>query len=419
MNCCRHCDAPLSLKLIDLGTAPPSNAYVSAEQLAAPELWYPLRVLVCERCWLVQTEDYAARETLFSADYAYFSSTSASWLAHARAYVATMAERFALGERDFAVEIAANDGYLLQYFKERTIPCLGVEPTKATADAARARGLDVAEEFFGSDTARRLRQRYPAASVMAANNVLAHVPDINDFVAGFAIMLKPDGVATFEFPHLLELMRGLQFDTIYHEHYSYLSLTTVSTIFARNGLSVFDVERLPTHGGSLRVFAQRSADGRRQVAPSVGAILREEQSAGVTARAYYETLQPAAERIKDGLLAWLIEAKRAGLKVAAYGAAAKGNTLLNFAGVRADLVRYVVDRSPGKQGRFLPGSRIPIVSEDHLRADRPDRVLILPWNLRAELEAQLAYVRDWGGQLVAAVPELTVWAAGERACAPS
>lgn len=419
MNRCRHCDAPLSLKLIDLGTAPPSNAYLTAEQLSAPELWYPLRVLVCERCWLVQTEDYAARESLFTADYAYFSSTSASWLAHAKAYVGAMTQRFALGDGDFAVEIASNDGYLLQYFRERAIPCLGVEPTKATADAARARGLEVAGEFFGSDTARRLRQRYPAASITAANNVLAHVPDINDFVAGFAIMLRPDGVATFEFPHLLELMRGLQFDTIYHEHYSYLSLTTVATIFARNGLSIFDVERLPTHGGSLRVFAQRSGDGKRRVEASVDAILKQEQAAGVTRRAYYETLQPAAERIKDGLLAWLVEAKRAGLKVAAYGAAAKGNTLLNFAGVRCDLVRYVVDRSPGKQGRFLPGSRIPIVSEDHLRADRPDRVLILPWNLRAELEAQLAYIRDWGGQLIAAVPEVTVWRDGGCACAPS
>lgn len=419
MNRCRHCDSALSLPLIDLGTAPPSNAYLTREQLAAPEMWYPLRVLVCERCWLVQTEDYAARETLFSADYAYFSSTSASWLAHASAYVARMTERFGLAAKDFAVEIAANDGYLLQYFKQRGIPCLGVEPTHATAEVARRKGIEIVESFFGVEAARQLSRRYPAASIVVANNVLAHVPDINDFVAGFQIILKPDGVATFEFPHLLELMRGVQFDTIYHEHYSYLSLTTVATIFARNGLSVIDVERLPTHGGSLRVFAQRSDSGRRPVAPAVGAMIERESVAGMAGRAFYETLQPAAERIKDGLLAWLIETKRAGLKVAAYGAAAKGNTLLNFAGVRSDLVRYVVDRSPGKQGRFLPGSRIPIVSEDHLRGDRPDRVLILPWNLRAELEAQLAYVRDWGGQLVAAVPELTVWRDGGRACAPS
>ena len=419
MNRCRHCDAPLSLTLIDLGTAPPSNAYLTAGQLAEPERWYPLRVLVCEHCWLVQTEDYAARETLFSADYAYFSSMSSSWLKHAETYVADMTRRFGLGAGDFAVEVAANDGYLLQYFKARGIPCLGVEPTTATANAARAKGLDIAETFFGNDTAKRLLERYPAASITAANNVLAHVPDINDFVAGFATILKSDGVATFEFPHLSELMRGLQFDTIYHEHYSYLSLTTVATIFARNGLSVFDVERLPTHGGSLRVFAQRGADGKRKVKSSVEAILRQERAEGVTTAAYYKTLQPAAERIKGGLLAWLIEAKRAGLTVAAYGAAAKGNTLLNFAGVRSDLVQFVVDRSPGKQGRFLPGSRIPIVSEDHLRAERPDRVLILPWNLRAELEAQLAYVREWGGQLVAAVPELTVWSEGGRACAPS
>lgn len=419
MNRCRHCDAPLSLKLIDLGTAPPSNAYVTAEQLAEPERWYPLRVLVCERCWLVQTEDYAARETLFGADYAYFSSTSSSWLRHAETYVADMTRRFGLGARDFALEVAANDGYLLQYFKARGVPCLGVEPTAATANSARAKGLDIVEAFFGNDTARRLLERYPAASIAAANNVLAHVPDINDFVAGFATILKPDGVATFEFPHLSALMRGLQFDTIYHEHYSYLSLTSVATIFSRNGLSVFDVERLPTHGGSLRVFAQRSADGRREIAASVDAVLRQERAEGVTSRDYYATLQPAAERIKDGLLTYLIEAKRAGLKVAGYGAAAKGNTLLNFAGVRSDLIRFVVDRSPGKQGRFLPGSRIPIVSEERLRAERPDRVLILPWNLRAELEAQLAYVREWGGQLVAAVPELAVWREGAHACAPS
>jgi len=416
MNRCRDCEALLSLPLIDLGTAPPSNAYVTREQLAAPEMWYPLRVLVCEQCWLAQTEDYAARETLFAADYAYFSSMSASWLAHAKAYVGTMVDRFGLTAQDFAVEIAANDGYLLQYFQQRGIPCLGIEPTHATAEAARGKGLDIVETFFGTESAKQLRTRYPAASAMAANNVLAHVPDITDFVAGFAIMLKPDGMATFEFPHLLELMRGVQFDTIYHEHYSYLSLTTVQTIFARNGLSVFDVERLPTHGGSLRVFAQRSEGGRRPITPAVGEMIAQEQAAGMTSRAFYETLQPAAERIKDGLLAWLIEARRAGLKVAAYGAAAKGNTLLNFAGVRPDLVRYVVDRSPGKQGRFLPGSRIPIVSEEHLRADKPDRVLILPWNLRSELEAQLAYVRDWGGQLVAAVPELTIWS---DACASS
>ncbi len=402
---CRHCAAPVTLPLADLGTAPPSNAYLREPALHAPERWYPLRVLVCENCWLVQTEDFAAADALFDADYAYFSSFSSSWLAHAEAYVAAMAERLSLGAHSHVVEVAANDGYLLQYVAGRGIPCLGVEPTASTAAAARARGIEVVEQFFGVKLARELVAQGRAADLTVANNVLAHVPDINDFVAGFAVLLKPQGVATFEFPHLLRLVQQCQFDTLYHEHFSYLSLTAVQRIFAANGLAVTDVQELPTHGGSLRVFAQRS-DAAPVVHGRVGELLAREAAAGVSSAAFYGGLQGEALRIKRELLAFLLDCHARGLKVGAYGAAAKGNTLLNFAGVRADLLPYVVDRNPAKQGQFLPGSRIPVVDEAHLRAHRPDRILILPWNLREEVAAQLDYVRAWGGQLVVAVPRM-------------
>lgn len=407
MNC-RHCHAELSLPFVDLGAAPPSNAYLAGNDLHRPEKYFPLRVLVCTGCWLVQTEDFADAGELFSADYAYFSSYSATWLRHAEAYVATMAARFALGPGSLVAEIAANDGYLLQYVKARGIPCYGVEPTRGTADAARAKGLEIVEEFFGINVARRLVEQGKQTDLIAANNVLAHVPDINDFVAGFAVLLKPAGVATFEFPHLLRLVEGHQFDTIYHEHFSYLSLTAVARIFERNGLDVFDIEELPTHGGSLRVFARRQAQGGQSVRPSVAAMLAAEQSAGVATASYYRRFQADAERIKDDFLRFLLRAKGDGKKVAAYGAAAKGNTLLNFAGVRPDLLPFVVDRNPAKQGKYLPGSRIPIVDEQRLRVEQPDYVVILPWNLREEVVAQLDYVREWGGRCVTAVPRLEV-----------
>lgn len=406
---CRHCAAPVTLPMADLGTAPPSNAYLREPALHAPERWYPLRVLVCENCWLVQTEDFAAADALFDADYAYFSSFSSSWLAHAKAYVQEMAERLSLGAHSHVVEVAANDGYLLQYVAGRGIPCLGVEPTASTAAAARARGIEVVEQFFGVKLARELVAQGRAADLTAANNVLAHVPDINDFVAGFAVLLKPQGVATFEFPHLLQLVQQCQFDTLYHEHFSYLSLTAVQRIFAANGLVVTDVQELPTHGGSLRVFAQRS-DAAPVVHGRVGELLAREAAAGVSSAAFYGGLQGEALRIKRELLAFLLDCHARGLQVGAYGAAAKGNTLLNFAGVRADLLPYVVDRNPAKQGQYLPGSRIPVVDEAHLRAHRPDRVLILPWNLREEVTAQLDYVRAWGGQFAVAVPRLEVFA---------
>lgn len=403
---CRHCEATLDLTFVDLGSAPPSNAYLTREDLAAPETWYPLRVLVCTSCWLVQTEDHAGREELFAHDYAYFSSTSAGWLAHSRAYVEEMVRRFDLGASSMVVEVAANDGYLLQYVKAAGIPCYGVEPTASTAAAARSKGIEIEESFFGVALAKRLAAAGRQADLTAANNVLAHVPDINDFVSGFAALLKPQGVATFEFPHLMKLVAGNQFDTIYHEHYSYLSLSAVRRIFAANGLTIFDVEELPTHGGSLRVFAQRADTGLHASTRRVAELLAAEETAGVKSTVYYDGFQARAEKVKDDFTSFLIDAKRKGLKVGAYGAAAKGNTLMNFAGIRPDFIPYVVDRAASKQGKYMPGSRIPIVDEARLKADRPDIIVILPWNIREEVMAQLSYAREWGARFVTAVPEL-------------
>lgn len=407
MNC-RGCGSAVHLPLIDLGTSPPSNAYLLPAQLAEAEQWVPLKVAVCEQCWLVQTEDYTRAEQLFDADYAYFSSYSSSWLAHAQAYVTSMVERFGLSADSRVVEIAANDGYLLQYVAQRGIHCLGIEPTRSTAAAARAKGLDIREVFFGRQVAAGLVAEGWSADLMAANNVLAHVPDINNFLGGFATLLKPGGVATFEFPHLLTLMAEHQFDTLYHEHYSYLSLTAVQILCQRNALEIFDVQQLPTHGGSLRVFVQRADGERRAISPSVHELLVIENDVGVRTAAFYSTLAPAAERIKLQLLRFLLEAKAAGKRVVGYGAAAKGNTLLNYAGVKADLLAWVADANPHKQGKFLPGSRIPVVAPERLATEQPDYVLVLPWNLLREVSEQQAGIREWGGRFVIAVPELTV-----------
>lgn len=405
---CRHCSASLRLELIDLGSSPPSNAYLTPEMLSAPEKTYPLRIMVCERCWLVQTLDFAQADEFFSSEYAYFSSFSTTWLEHADRYVADMVERFALGSSSHVVEIASNDGYLLQYVKARGIPCTGIEPTASTARAARDKGIETIEAFFGAGFGARLAAEGKQADLMAANNVLAHVPDINSFVAGFANLLKPDGVATFEFPHLLRLLAETQFDTIYHEHFSYLSLTAVQKIFGANGLAVFDVEEIPTHGGSLRVFAQRSASGRRPVSDRVAALLAIESKAGLSMAKGYQGFQRRAEKIKDDFVSFLIEAKRQGKRVAGYGAAAKGNTLLNFSGCRRDLISFVVDRNPAKQGKFLPGSRIPVVSEDVLYREKPDFVVILPWNLKAEVMQQLRAAGLSAAQFVTAVPQIEI-----------
>jgi len=406
---CRHCGSALHLPFLDLGSAPPSNAYLSEQTLRAPELWFPLRLLVCESCWLVQTEDHAGREALFTDDYAYFSSFSSSWLAHAKDYVQGMQGRFGLDARSCVVEVAANDGYLLQYVQAAGIACYGVEPTASTAGAARAKGIDIVERFFGVALADELARAGRQADLMVANNVLAHVPDINDFVAGFARLLKPQGVATFEFPHLLRMVQGCQFDTAYHEHYSYLSLSAVQRIFSANGLAVFDVQALTTHGGSLRVFAQRLDAGSQPLGPGVAKVLDEERAGGVLGAGFYTGFQSQAQRVARELLSFLVRSADQGARVAAYGAAAKGNTLLNFAGVRPHLLSYVVDKNPAKQGKFMPGSRIPIVDEEHLRAHRPSHVVILPWNLKDEVMGQLAYVREWGGRFVTAVPGLREW----------
>jgi len=405
---CRHCQNELTLSLIDLATAPPSNAYLTRQMLHAPEKYFPLRVLVCSECWLVQTEDYAGADQLFSSDYAYFSSFSTTWLKHAEQYVKNMATRFGLNANSHIVEVAANDGYLLQYAKALGIPCLGIEPTTSTANAARAKGIEIVEEFFGLRLGQQLAGQGKQADLTAANNVLAHVPNINDFVGGFAAILKPTGVSTFEFPHLLCLISESQFDTIYHEHYSYLSLTAVKRIFERNGLSVFDVEAISTHGGSLRVYAQRKDTGARELSQNVTNLLDREAAAGMTCVDFYVGFQEKANQVKNDFLAFLIEAKRTGKTVAGYGAAAKGNTLMNYAGVRPDMLSYVVDRNPAKQDKFLPGCRLPIVAEEHLKQNRPDYVVILPWNLRTEVIEQLAYIRIWGGQFVTAVPSLEI-----------
>jgi SAM-dependent methyltransferase len=405
---CRHCQAELRLVFADLGSAPLSNAYLTADMLRVPEKWFPLRVLVCENCWLVQTEDFAKADELFDAEYAYFSGFSDSWLAHCKRYVADMVVRFQLSATSHVVEIAANDGYLLQYVKALGIPCTGVEPTARTAAAARAKGIPIVEDFFGLRLARELIAQGKQADLVVANNVLAHVPDINDFVAGIAVLLKPAGVATFEFPQLVNLIAENQFDTIYHEHFSYLSLTVVNCIFSANGLAVFDVEDHPTHGGSLRVFAQRSETGKQPRAAVVDEMLESEVKKGVKTIGYYAEFQTKIEKVKNNFLLFLLDAARAGKTVGAYGAAAKGNTLMNYAGVRRDLISFVSDRNPAKQGRFMPGSRLPIVTEDQLKQAQPKYVVILPWNLKTEIVQQLDYIMNWGGKFVVAVPHLEV-----------
>jgi len=405
---CRYCHAHLEFVLINLGSAPPSNAYLSTVTLRGPEKYFPLKVFVCESCWLVQAEAYSRAAELFNDEYAYFSSFSTAWLDHSMRYVDDVVPRFGLTSSSTVVEIAANDGYLLQFVKEKKIPCYGVEPTRNTANAARQKGIEIIEKFFGQDLAKELVAAGRSADLMIANNVLAHVPDIADFVLGHAILLKPDGIATFEFPHLYKLISENQFDTIYHEHFSYLSFTAVRDIFAKNGLNIFDVEDISTHGGSLRVFAQRSDHGTYKETPAVVDLVNLEFKSGVQSLDFYREFQSRADQTKDQFLQFLLTAKFEGKKVAGYGAAAKGNTLLNYAGVRPDLISFVVDRNPVKQGWFMPGSRIPIVEEDVLTIERPDYVVIFPWNLSAEVKNQLQYIRGWGAKFVIAVPNLEI-----------
>lgn len=398
---CRHCGTTLSHRFLDLGFAPPSNAYLKAQALNLPETTYPLRLMVCHECFLVQTQDFAAREALFDSDYAYFSSTSKSWLAHATAYAEEMITRFNLGPQSQVVEVASNDGYLLRNFLGR-VPCLGIEPTASTASAAEELGIPVWRAFFGEELARRLLAEGHQADLITGNNVYAHVPDINDFTRGLCLALKPHGIVTLEFPHLMRLVEFCQFDTVYHEHYSYLSLSTVSRIFTKAGLRIFDVEELPTHGGSLRVYGCR-VGAIHKITPAVLAVLEEEERRGMGTIEYYKAFQPRADAVKDSFLRFLLDAKRDGKTVAAYGAAAKGNTLINYAGIRPDLIPFVCDAASSKQGKLLPGSHIPILAPDALRAFRPDYIVILPWNIAAEVRTQLA---DLDAQFVTVVPEL-------------
>jgi len=409
MLTCRHCGHPLTQPVIDLGTSPPANAYLNRIQLTQPELWYPLRVWVCDHCWLVQTEDFAAADHLFTPDYAYFSSYSSSWLAHAQGYVQTMQSRFHLDSQSFVVEVAANDGYLLTYVQAAGIPCLGIEPTHATAAAARAKGIPIQEAFFGVELAEQLRNQGIQADLMVANNVLAHVPAINDFVAGFPILLKPTGGVTFEFQHVQNLIEKAQFDTIYHEHFSYLSLHSVQHLLEHHGLQIFDVETLPTHGGSLRVFAQQKETGIQPISSAVSTMIKREREAGIPTLGFYQSLQAQSEAIKNEWVSYLIRQKHLGKKVVGYGAAAKGNTLLNFAGIRQDLLTFVADSNPAKQGKFLPGSRIPIVDPSAIVFDRPDAVVILPWNLEPEIRQLLHSLITWPVQIIVAIPHLRVY----------
>jgi SAM-dependent methyltransferase len=406
MNC-RHCNTTLSHIFLDLGHAPLSNAYLASGELEAPELYYPLKLYVCGNCWLVQTKDCARTDELFRHDYAYFSSTSTSWLDHAARFTSTISARLGLDRHSFVIEVASNDGYLLRNFVAAGIPCLGIEPTAATAESAARLGVPVLREFFGRELGERLASEGKRADLIVGNNVFAHVPDINDFTAGLKAALKPDGTISLEFPHLMRLIEHAQFDTVYHEHFSYISLHTAMRIFEKAGLRIWDVEELATHGGSLRIYGCHCDDPRGEQ-PSVGSILREEELRGLLAPVVYQSFQLHACRIRDDLITFLIDQKKAGLQVAAYGAAAKGNTLLNYAGVKPDLLPFVCDAAVSKQGKFLPGSHIPILPPSALTERRPDIVLILPWNIADEIVDQHAYVREWGGKFAVAVPRMRI-----------
>ena len=404
---CRFCSAPLTHTFVDLGKSPLCESFLKAEDLDRGETFYPLHALVCDQCFLVQLRDYVAADDIFS-DYAYFSSFSDSWLAHAKTYTERMTERFGLGADSFCIEVASNDGYLLRNFVEAGIRCLGIEPSWTVAQAARKVGVPTVERFFGRESAIAVREEHGRAQLMTGNNVVAHVPDINDFVGGFEELLAPEGVVTLEFPHLLQLMDQVQYDTIYHEHFSYLSFGAITRILNAQGLSVFDVEELPSHGGSLRVFAQRTDTASHPVENSVQAMLDRERALGFESLDTYLDFTAKVEASKRSTLKFLIEAKEAGKRVVAYGAPGKGNTLLNYCGVRTDLVEFAVDRNPYKHGRYTPGTHIPILPPEALDEAQPDYILILPWNLEKEIRKQLAHAREWGAKFVTPIPEIRI-----------
>jgi len=404
---CRSCETRLEHTFVDLGMSPLANSYIKPEQLNCMEPFYPLHVYVCAKCLLVQLEQFSTPHDIFS-DYAYFSSFSDSWLAHAKAYVDMISDRFRLDRNSKVVEIASNDGYLLQNFVARGIPVLGVEPAANVAEAARKKGINTKVAFFGEKTALNLIAEGWDTDLIIGNNVLAHVPDLNDFVKGLKVLLKPSGLITMEFPHLLQLMEQKQFDTIYHEHFSYFSFLAVEQVFARHGMRVFDVEELPTHGGSLRIYACHTQDASKPIGARARELKSREEGAGFSRLNHYLSFNPQVEATKRKLLSFLISARQEGKRVVGYGAPAKGNTLLNYCGVRTDLIDYTVDRSPHKQGRFLPGVHIPIYAPEKVRETRPDYLLILPWNIQEEVMQQMAFIREWGGQFVVPIPEVKV-----------
>ena len=403
---CRFCASPLQHDLVDLGLSPIANAFVSPGQANDEEPFYPLHAFVCSNCFLVQLEEFESPDAIFS-DYVYFSSYSDSWLAHARRYVDDVSERFGFDDRSLVIEVASNDGYLLQYFRERGVPVLGIEPAGNVAEVARAAGIETIDEFFGAALAERLRNDGRGGDLLVGNNVLAHVPDINDFVGGLKIALAEGGVLTMEFPHLLRLLEQTQFDTIYHEHFSYLSLLSVQRIFAHHGLQIFDVEELTTHGGSLRIYAQHTG-GKHAPGAAVEKVLNDERAAGLDSLNGYRDFARKVQKVKSELLAFLEDAGNRGKKVVAYGAPAKGNTLLNFCDIGADSIEYTVDRSPHKQDLLLPGTHIPVHAPERIDETRPDYVLILPWNLRQEIVEKMRHIRDWGGKFVVPIPALEI-----------
>jgi len=405
---CRFCNAPLTVNLVDLGMSPLCESYLAADQVNIMEPFYPLHVYVCGKCYLAQLEEYVQREHIFT-EYAYFSSYSDSWLHHAKKYTDLMTKRFDLGAKSLVVELASNDGYLLQYFVQKQIPVLGVEPAANVAKVAVDKGVPTLVEFFGVDLARKLVATGRQPDLLLGNNVLAQVPDLNDFVGGMKILLKPGGVITMEFPHLLRLMDENQFDTIYHEHFSYFSLITTEKIFAIHGLTLFDVEELASHGGSLRIYARHMEDLSKPVSSAVTELLKREHDAGLDRIERYAEFEESVKETKRKLLEFLIHAKREGKKVVGYGAPGKGNTLLNYCGIRTDFLDFTVDRNPYKHGRFLPGTHIPIFPPEHLRAARPDYVFILPWNLKNEIMDQLSFIREWGGKFIVPIPSVRVY----------
>ncbi len=408
---CRHCNTELRNVFTDLAYSPVSNAMLSREQLNGPESYYPLKIFVCDNCFLVQVDEMEKADKIFDEEYTYFSSFSKSWLQHAKDYVEMMIEKFGFDQKSLVLEIASNDGYLLQYFKGHNVPVLGVDPTANTAREAEKKGVRTIVDFFGSKLAKEyLLENGKRADLIIGNNVLAHVPDINDFVKGMKIALNAGGIITMEFPHLMKLIEECQFDTIYHEHFSYLSFFAVKRIFENQGLEMFDVEEIPTHGGSLRIYAKHKGDTSKAISLRVRDLIQKEKTEGIDTLAYYQGFQARVEKIKYDSLSFLIEEKRKGKKIIGYGAAAKGNTLINYCGIKGtDMIGFVVDASPYKQGKFLPGSHIPVVSKEKIAEHKPDYVIVLPWNLKKEISGQLDYIREWGGKFVIFIPELTIF----------